>query len=220
MWHKLNKVHDITRKLIYTNQESAFYEDRGIWGRLRLFRTPIVLKNITSMSILMPINLSLPLYSALRYTCKQFCHTLATCCLLIPLGTCPAGTVHPFISSCCHFHHTEWLPMLTFNRPSLTHPLILLLARNRSSIHLALSSLQTNQGLWYMRTSLILRLWPRYIASSGPTISQTIFGFSSLSHLSIQQTSFPVWVSITAQCWATITTISYWSTGFEHASRD
>jgi len=30
VWHRLKGVHDITRKLIYANQESAFYEDRVI----------------------------------------------------------------------------------------------------------------------------------------------------------------------------------------------
>jgi len=109
------------------------------------FRTPAVSRNITSMSTSMPVNLSLLLSSALGCTWKQFCHILATCYLSIPFGTCPAGTVPPFISSCCHFHHTEWLPILTFNSPSLTHLLIPLSARNRLSTYSALSSLQTNQ---------------------------------------------------------------------------
>ena len=125
VWHELNKVRDITAKLIYANQEGAFYEDGGIWGGLRLFRTPAVSRNITSMSTSTPVNLSPPLSSALGCAHKRFRRTLATCCLSIRLGTCPAGTVHPFISSCCHFHHTEWLPMLTFNRPSLMHLLII-----------------------------------------------------------------------------------------------
>jgi len=223
VWHELNEVRDITAKLIYANQEGAFYEDRGIWGGLRVFRTPAVSRNITSMSTSAPVNLSPPLSSALGCARKWFRCTLATCCLSIPLGTCPAGTVRPFISSCCHFHHTKRLPMLTFNRPSLTHLLIPLSARNRSSTHSALWSSWTNQGPWRTRTSSTPRLWPRYMASSGPTIiinSPTLSGFSSLSHLSIQRTSFPVWVSTAAQCWATTSTISHWSTGFEHASRD
>jgi len=87
VWHGLNEVCNITRKLMYANQEGAFYEDRGIWGELRLFRTPAVSKNITSMSTSTPVNLSPPLYSALGCTHKRFCYTLATCCLSIPLGT-------------------------------------------------------------------------------------------------------------------------------------
>jgi len=124
VWHGLNKVCDITGKLIYTNQEGTFYEDGGIWGGLRVFRTLAVSRNITLMSTSTPVNLSPSLSSALGCACKQFYCTLATCCLSILLGTCPAGTVCPFISSCCHFHHTEWLLMLTFNRPSLMHLLM------------------------------------------------------------------------------------------------